>query len=462
MEKVFDEVNSLDKRCYEYYGLSEDILMEHASSSMLRVIEKKFEKNSKVLIVSGAGNNGADGIALARLLQGKYDVTLFLPFGAKSSMAKLQLKRLELLDVDLTISYNLKDTYYDVVVDCLFGSGLNRELDSASVKIIEQLNSMDGFKLSCDIPSGIDKDGKIQSTAFKSDSTITMGALKKSLYSDSAKEYVGEISVANLGVQRVNYEIDSDCYLLQSSDLKLPNRVSQNTHKGSFGHLSVVVGEKSGAGIISSMAGFSFGAGLVTAITQNQNLPFHIMQSQTLPSNTTAIAIGMGLGKQYDKTLLQNDIPKLFDADMFYDTDILNFLDKDNIVLTPHPKEFANLLSITSTANIDVKTLQKDRFYYLNMFCQKYPKVVVVLKGANTLIGLDEQIYINPLGSSKLSFGGSGDVLSGLIASLMAQGYSCLEASISGTLAHSIASQNYSKNDYALNPEDLIKEIEKL
>lgn len=462
MQKVFDEVNSLDKRCYEYYGLSEDILMEHASSSILRFIEDNFEQKSKILIVSGAGNNGADGIALARLLQGAYEVTLFLPFGAKSHMAKLQLKRLELLDVDLTISYNLKSTKYDLVVDCLFGSGLNRQLDNASIKIIEQLNSMNSFKLSCDIPSGIDKDGKINPIAFYADLTITMGALKKSLFSDSAKEYVGKVEVANLGVQRKNYEIDSDCYLLEQSDLILPKRTKQNSHKGTFGHLSVVVGEKSGAGIISCLAGFSFGVGLVSAICENKNLPYNIMQTKILPSNTTAIAIGMGLGVEYDKSILQNDIPKLFDADMFYDKTILNFLDKENIVLTPHPKEFVNLLSISMGINIDVKTLQENRFYYIDIFCKRYPNVVLLLKGANTIIGYGGKIYINTLGTNKLSFGGSGDVLSGLISSLLAQGYTPIDATISGTLAHSIASQNYRKNDYALSPEELIEEIKVL
>ena len=246
---------------------------------------------------------------------------------------------------------------------------------------------------------------------------------------------------------------------MDKDDIKPPFRTKLLTHKGDFGHLAVVVGQKPGAGLISCESAFNFGVGLVTAISNNQNIPNNIMSSMELPLNTTTIAIGMGLGTLVDKTLLDNNISKVIDADMFYIKDILNLLHCDNIVLTPHPKEFINLLKITKIANISIEELQKNRFKYVEIFCREYPKVVLLLKGANVLIAQDETIYINSFGTSALSFGGSGDVLSGLIGSLLAQGYSSLDSAITGSLAHATASNLYDGADYSLTPSELIKQL---
>jgi len=461
MKKLFDEVTSLDKRCYEEFALSEDLLMEHAASAILNFCEKKFEKNSTILIVSGVGNNGADGIALARLLYKKFDVKLYLPYGVKSQMAQLQLKRAKLLGVE---EINFVCTC-DVVIDCLFGTGLNKELDRDSKDLITKLNYLKSYKISCDIPSGINSLGQVQSVAFKADTTITMGAYKKALFSDVAKDYIGEIIVANLGVQREVYETKSNSYLLEKEDMKLPFRQEQNSHKGSFGHVAVIVGDKIGAGSIACESAFSFGAGLVTAVSHKElYLPYNIMQCHCLPKNTTAIAIGMGLGNFENNeisSILNLDIPKIIDADLFYEEIILEALDKD-VVLTPHPKEFCALLKICDICEIDINSLQNNRFKYVDMFLEKYPNVTLLLKGANTIIANKNKRFINSFGKPTLSKGGSGDVLSGLIASLLAQGYSSLDASITASLAHSFAAQNFSKNSYSLTPQDIIEEITKL
>jgi hydroxyethylthiazole kinase-like uncharacterized protein yjeF len=467
MEKIFNEVGSLDKKCYEKFALTKDILMEHAANSMKLFIEENFEKGSNILITSGVGNNGADGIALARLLERDFNVVLYIPFEVKSSMAKIQLQRVNCIGVTTQTNINNLPLEVDVVVDCLFGSGLSRDLDESALNIIETMNYIDGYKLACDIPSGINLHGQITKNAFIADTTITMGALKKSLYSDIAKDYIGDIIVADLGVSRELYEGNTDTYLLNEDDFILPLRDTKNTHKGSFGHLAVIVGEKQGAGLLCADAGFNFGAGLVTIIAHHdiQSLPYHIMQAHQLPSNTTAIAIGMGLGN-YEKNeideILTNDIPKVIDADLFYSEDIIKVLEFDNIVLTPHPKEFCTLLKICEIADIDIDTLQNNRFEYVEKFCNKYPNVVLLLKGANVIIAQDREQFINPHGSSILSFGGSGDVLSGLIASLLAQGYSPINAAINGSLALTLGAKNYTFNNYALSPQELINEVKKI
>ncbi|PIF04800.1 MAG: bifunctional ADP-dependent NAD(P)H-hydrate dehydratase/NAD(P)H-hydrate epimerase [Arcobacter sp.] len=459
MQNIYDEVNSLDKRCYEEYRLSEDILMEHASLEMMNFINKKFQKNKKVLIVCGAGNNGADGIALARLLYPKFKVSVYLPFGVKSQMAKIQLQRIKALNIK--IASKIKPC--DIVVDCLFGSGLNRVLNEESSTIIKRLNSLKAYKIACDIPSGITNNTEVNQNSFYAHTTITMGALQKSLFTDSAKEYVGNIKVANLGVQRKLYEKKSSCFLLEKKDLKLPLRDNTIANKGTYGHLCVVVGEKKGAGLLCAKAGFSFGCGLITVISkEKKTVPSYIMQSKIIPKNTTSLCIGMGLGRKYDKSLLENDIPKVIDADLFYDENIIKILTQKNIVLTPHPKEFCSLLKITQLANISTEQLQNNRFKYVELFCEKYKNVVLLLKGTNVLISQKNTIYVNPLGSSVLSKGGSGDVLSGLIGSLLAQGYSPLDATINASLAHTLAASHYKKHNYSMTPKDLIKEIKKL
>ncbi|MGB5792314.1 NAD(P)H-hydrate dehydratase [Poseidonibacter sp.] len=461
MQKLFDEVNTLDQRCYEKFALSEDILMEHAANSIALYIQKQYKKKKSIFIVCGAGNNGADGIALARLLYKKYEVSLYLPFGVKSNMAKVQEKRAQALGLNFVNEIIAND----IIVDCLFGTGLNKDLNAESINIIEQLNQLASVKIACDIPSGINTLGQISTIAFYADITITMGALKTSLYTDISKDYVGEVLVSNLGVQREIYETTTNKYLLEKSDMLLPLRNTHNSHKGTYGHLNVIAGCKKGASIIASNAAFAFGAGLVTTVSHEElELPCHIMQSHFLSKNCTAIAIGMGLGNYEEneiKDILSKDIPKIIDADLFYSPLILDVLDQ-NIVLTPHPKEFCALLKLCDIDDIGIEQLQNNRLKYVEIFCKKYPNIVLLLKGTNVIISLYNKIYINTYGSASLSKGGSGDVLSGLIGSLLAQGYNALDATISASLAHSIAANNYKKNNYSLSPIDLIEEIKKL
>ena len=461
MQKIFNNCYKMDNLCYKKFNLTEDILMEHAANSMQEYIRKNFDK-AKILIVAGSGNNGADGITLARLLQNDYEVELLLPFGAKSDMAKLQLTRSRAVGVKEV--EEIKNA--DIVVDCLFGAGLNRELNQESIEIIEQLNSLEAFKIACDIPSGISAKGNPSPIAFYADITITMGALKEALYADNAKDFVGEVIVANLGVSRELYESeDTKTFLLEKSDFNPPIRKNKNCHKGSFGHVAIFSGQKSGAAEISAIAASRFGAGLTTLIYHEKiTPPPYIMTSTTLPKNTTAIAIGMGLGNFFEDDALQSVIdsntPIVIDADALYKANLLEVIKQNReVVITPHPKEFSAVLKILNGQDIDIETIQKNRLKLAREFSQQYPKCTLLLKGANPIIAKNGICYINPLGDKVLAKGGSGDVLSGLIASLLAQGYSQLDATINGSLALALASKAYSKPNYFMLPTDIIDEL---
>ncbi len=455
MIKVFQEVNSLDKKCYDAYHLSEDLLMEHAALGLKNHLpsEKK-----KILIVAGSGNNGADGIALARLIQGYHDSDLYLPNGVKSPMALLQLTRAKSVGVKIVEKF---DNRYNVIVDALFGSGLNRPLDEKMQLLLQALNRLDAYRIACDIPSGLNHNNE----PFRADKTVTMGAYKEALFYDGAKDFVGEIVAVDLGVDRTLYEGESDTVLLEAFDMKLPYRKFQNTHKGDFGHLSVIAGVKQGAAVLAAKAALAFGAGLVTVVENEPYvIPADLMSSSTHPENTTAFCIGMGLGNSYDDEylshfLLHHDKPMLIDADLFYNPIMIEVLKRKNLVLTPHPKEFVALLKMTGIADIMIDELQKNRFFYAREFAKKYPDALLILKGANTLIAQKSNIYIQNLGTNVLAKGGSGDVLGGLVASLLAQGYSPLDAAITGSLAHALSSRHFGKNSYALTPDDLIEGV---
>jgi hydroxyethylthiazole kinase-like uncharacterized protein yjeF len=463
MQNLFDEVGSLDSRCYEKFGLSEDILMEHAANGMADYIRHNFAQNSRVLIACGSGNNGADGIALGRLLHGEYRVKLLYVKKPKSKMATLQAKRSQSLGVkEIT-----KLQECDVLVDAVLGTGFRGDFDEKLQKVMRSLNALSAFKIACDIPSGLQRGGRCEKDTFQADVSLTMGALKRALYLDEAKEFVGEIRVLNLGVSREFYETKSAWKLLDMDDLALPYRELKNSHKGSFGHLALACGSKAGASIISARSALRFGSGLVTLVGyENELVPFTIMYSHELAQNTTALACGMGLGDEFSdeelRAFLNNTLPLVADADIFSMKIILEILKRKKVVLTPHPKEFVSLLKLTNIANVSVEELQQNRFKYVELFCAEYPSSTLLLKGSNVVIGKKDKFYINPHGTSALAKAGSGDVLSGLIGALLAQGSKPLDAAINASLAHTKLVQNYQGADFSLTPDDLIGGIGKL
>ena len=458
MKKLFKEVYTLDKLCYKK-GLNEFILMENAARAMYDEI-KQYNLKS-ICIISGAGNNGADGIALARMLLGEIDdVYLFLPMGIKSEMAKFQF--------EIYKNYNGKyDEFtpkeiknYDCYVDAIFGSGLKRDLDNKINNIIKTINKKEALKIACDIPTGLDESGNKRGEIFRANTTITMGGMKLALFSDLAKDFVGKIKVANLGISFKNYSLKTNYYLLDENDMNLPIRKKLNSHKGTYGHLGVLVGEKQGAGIISALAGLNFGAGLVTCITREKiQIPYELMNDDRITKKFNTLVFGMGMGNFYDdeiENLSKLNIPMVIDADMFYKKEIVKFLDK-KVVLTPHPKEFASLLDICGFGKYSVDEIQKNRFDLSLKFSKKYPRTVLLLKGANTIIAYKNQLYINNLGSPALSKGGSGDVLAGMIGSLLAQHYHPLKATITASLAHAKAGDV--KPNYNLTPLKIIENL---
>lgn len=225
MLSVYEKVNALDKRAIEELFLSEDILMENAAMALERAVLQNASLGAKVIILCGSGDNGGDGYALARRLVGRFRVLVFEMKLTKSPMCQLQKERAKKAGVVIktyeenALNQNLE---CDVLIDCVIGSHFKGKLEP--FLNFESLSQKARFKIACDIPSGIDSKGRVDKRAFKADLTISMGAIKSCLLSDRAKDYVGELKVGHLGVFNPIYEIPTDTFLLEKSDLKLPLR----------------------------------------------------------------------------------------------------------------------------------------------------------------------------------------------------------------------------------------------
>ncbi|WRG38146.1 NAD(P)H-hydrate dehydratase [Helicobacter pylori] len=466
MLSVYEKVNALDKRAIEELFLSEDVLMENAAMALERAVLQNASLGAKVIILCGSGDNGGDGYALARRLMGRFRVLVFEMKRAKSPMCQLQKERAKKAGVVIktyeenALNQNLE---CDVLIDCVIGSHFKGGLEP--FLNFESLSQKARFKIACDIPSGIDSKGRVDKRAFKADLTISMGAIKSCLLSDRAKDYAGELKVGHLGVFNQTYEIPTDTFLLEKSDLKLPLRDKKNAHKGDYGHAHVLLGKHSGAGLLSAISALSFGSGVVSVqaleceITSN-NKPLELVFCENFPNLLSAFALGMGLEnipKDFNKWL--ELAPCVLDAGVFYHKEVLQALEKE-VILTPHPKEFLSLLKLVGI-NISMLELLDNKLEIARDFSQKYPKVVLLLKGANTLIAHQGRTFINTLGSVALAKAGSGDVLAGLIVSLLSQNYTPLDAAINASLAHALAGLEF-KNNYALTPLDLIEKIKRL
>ncbi|MGN8402651.1 NAD(P)H-hydrate dehydratase [Helicobacter pylori] len=464
MLSVYEKVNALDKRAIEEWLLSEDILMENAAMALERAVLQNASLGAKVIILCGSGDNGGDGYALARRLAGRFKTLVFEMKRAKSPMCQLQKERAKKAGVVIKAwEEKNEDLECDVLVDCVVGSAFKGGLEP--FLNFESLSQKAHFKIACDIPSGIDSKGRVDKGAFKADTTISMGAIKSCLLSDRAKDYVGELKVGHLGVFNPIYEIPTDTFLLEKSDLKLPLRDRKNAHKGDYGHAHVLLGKHSGAGLLSALSALSFGSGVVSVqaleceITSN-NKPLELVFCENFPKKLSAFALGMGLEnipKDFNKWL--ELAPCVLDAGVFYHKEVLQALEKE-VILTPHPKEFLSLLKLVGI-NISMLELLDNKLEIARDFSQKYPKVVLLLKGANTLIAHQGRTFINNLGSVALAKAGSGDVLAGLILSLLSQNYTPLDAAINASLAHALAGLEF-KNNYALTPLDLIEKIKRL
>ncbi len=393
----------------------------------------------------------------------------------------------------------------DIIIDCIFGSGFSQNISLKDITNYQNLRlSMSNsktMKIACDTPSALpnvlgDKTD-IDNVLCKVDYTFCMGAINLSMLDSRLKDMVGKIKIVDLGIPKTIYQQinkDSNYILLEKQDLQLPIRTIQNSNKGSYGNVFVIGGEMIGASVLSAMSALHFGAGKVHIYNGFLSKSINIQNAEIIltdkipnknQNNITSFAIGMGLGyndAQYKKlfdfiknisSLEELNFTRgvmqpsfMFDADILYRAElyaILPYLQK--VVITPHPKEFQAVLQHTGIIiNKDINYVIRNISSLSLEFSNLYPHVVCLIKGANTSIVHNNRLYIHMQGQCNLAKGGSGDVLSGMVASLLAQGMDSFESCKNASLAHAKASKIALKKwqNYALTPYRLIEILSKI
>lgn len=433
------------------FNMSSVYLATKAVTACVEQLLKKFPNAKKITVFCGVGNNANDGLQIAGKLQ------------------SIGLSVQTIKAIDWTKDLQLDA---DVIVDALFGIGINRNITGAWEQIINQINTSNIPVLSVDIPSGLDPDtGKVLGVAVKANITMTFIGLKKGLFTGKGREYSGEIKFNNLGLPIEAYN-NSGCNVvrLTSNNFNniLPKRVAF-AHKGDFGKLLVVGGKDGmqGAAFLAGMAALRSGTGIVYILSNSSNQSsFHnfcpeiqwhnfseIKQLKELLAKSTVLLLGPGLGNdKYSKSLfdevMQSDLPLVLDADglnILSEKFNNNFKIRKNWILTPHSQEAAKLLKT------DVATIEADRFAAVEELSHKF-KATVVLKGSGTLIKAyrDDReynpIYVCDLGNPGMATAGMGDVLAGVIAALIAQKLTLKDASTLGVFIHALAGDLVAKN----------------
>lgn len=484
MEKVFDNPSRLESLVKEKYSFPDFIMMENAALAIKNLIEEvcgpfdKLRDHIQCIILCGKGNNGGDGYALARLLGSSCQTFLYKLAEPTAAEAKRQYEicrklKCTFLSENKTLALLKEAPEKLVIVDCLFGTGFHGELPSEAARIIKSANEACATRIACDISSGL---------AFNADYTVTMGENKLSLFSDKAKKVSGKIIVADLGLDRKVFENQSKpaAFLVTEDDQKLPFRNNKAAHKGTYGHTAVYAGEKSGAAVICATAAMNFGSGLTTLVkTSSSNLEQfkispELMISKSLPAKTTCAVIGPGIQNLSEKEIADfqdwftanTRSSAVFDAGVFDNPifpKLLKSLDSRpnaRLILTPHLLELVRLCkSLKLKPEPSVEELADNpqvKITIAKKINKIFPNTVLVIKSANTFIAAGGQIYIVADGCPSLAKGGSGDLLAGMIAALLAQGYSSKDAAITACQAHALAAKKTGASSYSLTPLKLI------
>lgn len=441
-------------------GIEEYQLMLRAGNAAFNTLITRWPEAKRINVYCGTGNNGGDGLVVARLAH-EYglDVAVYLVSDDPSQFKNAAASALAACqDAGVTFSNFGANAGapVDVIVDALLGSGLSGEVREPHQAVITAINAAECPVLALDVPSGIDVDsGCILGCAVKADVTVTFIGLKRGLYTAQAPAYCGEIICDTIGIPTTLVQkVAHGAELLHWDHIRpmLPKR-GRDAHKGTYGHVLVVGGDygMGGAVRMAAEAAARVGAGLVTVATRPEHVPVvsgsrpELMCHQVadaadlepLLKRASVIVVGPGLGKtswaiSLLNRLLESNLPKVLDADS------LNLLSEtprraDNWILTPHPGEAARLLQIAC------KEVQCNRFKSVTEIQQHYDGITV-LKGAGTLIkGPGKMIKICPAGNPGMASAGMGDVLSGIIGGLLAQGLTLQAAAQAGVFIHSVA-----------------------
>jgi NAD(P)H-hydrate epimerase len=499
------DIRKIDQTASEKYQIPSIVLMENSGLALAEEVQKHIQSPmQRIVIVVGMGNNGGDGMVCARhLFNQGYEVVVFLVGNTKklSEDANLNYEMLKPLDIRMEAINEINGVKKmgkmirsgDVVVDCLFGIGLQRDVEGVYEFVIDEINQSQGYIIACDIPSGINaSDGSIMKTAVHADKTVAICLPKVGNIMFPGADYNGTLVVKRIGLSdKLIGEMGIMYQTISENDVRriIPKR-QMNSHKGTYGKASLIAGSfgMTGAAILAAKASLRSGIGLLklvipeslhtiitTSVPEVVTVPlmetrrgvFGINQVEKLIQNcegSDVVAIGPGCGQSAEMIEVIRQLITQVDKPLVIDADGLNTLAKNTellanrvneIVITPHPGEMSRLTGMTT------EEINKNPIQTATAFAVKW-QIVVVLKGARTVVALpDGSAYVNLGGNPGMATAGSGDVLTGIITSLVAQGMRIADAAIAGVFLHGysgdiMASQ---KGEYGLIAGDLIEGI---
>lgn len=494
-----EEMKFCDSSTITHFGVPSIVLMERAALSVVSRIPEEFINGGSILIACGSGNNGADGLAAARMLHQKgCDVTVArMPDNGRCTQEnKMQLSILNKYKIRVVDSIPQPDAY-DCIIDALFGVGLSRPPEGVYAQWIYALNQKSGYKIAVDLPSGVSSDtGQVYLACFQADLTVTFAYYKIGQILYPGCEKCGRVVVEQIGITDDSWLSRSpSCFMPDKEDLyHLPHR-PKRSNKGTFGRVLVIAGSTNmaGAALFCAKAAYRTGCGLVKIYTPDRNrvilqtaLPEAIiaaydesMYEEVSSDKHTAfekenllrdaiqwadvIAIGPGIGTGPDarrileQTLKEARVPLVLDADALNiaaaDPQLLSTASSP-LILTPHLGEMARLTGrqVLEIQNTMISTAEE--------FAGRH-QLVVVLKDAVTVTASPSAVYLNTSGCSAMAKGGSGDVLTGMIAALLAQGMEPEKAAVMGVYIHGLAGEAAARQygEYSVLAADLIESI---
>lgn len=470
--KVFsaEQIRNADRYTIEHEPIASIDLMERAANACTDWISTQLPDQNSFLICCGTGNNGGDGLAIARQLAKKnkhVDIIILDTNSRKSDDFSINLSRIESLSQVAVHPFNenskeLSIQPEQVLIDALFGTGLHSMVTGTALQLIEKINCSKAKVISIDLPSGLFADGSNTNTngIVNADITLSFQFPKLAFFLPEFEQQVGRWEVLDIGLSAefIAKEASDNFYLTEAFIRSFRKMNSRFSHKGSNGHALLFAGSygKMGAAVMAAQACLKSGAGLLSISVPENGVD--VMQISTpeamvladternylssLPelANYEAIGIGPGLGQEEQTAELFEKLLSNHSAPLVIDADALNLLAKKptlfskigpDCILTPHPKELDRLIGTCTNT--------KERFDKQLAFSKKH-KTYVILKGANTRITTpDGCSYYNSTGNEGMAKGGNGDVLTGLITGLLAQAYTPMEASLMGVYVHGLA-----------------------
>lgn len=481
-------IRKIDKYCIEELGIPSIVLMENAA---FKVASNVDENVKYITIVCGTGNNGGDGFAIARqLYKNGRNITVLLIGNAEKMSNDCKINYNILKNMGLRIS-NIKDSrdisvlkeailQSELIIDAIFGTGLNRKIEGVFSEVISQINYSKKYIVAIDVPSGLNSDnGLIMGNCVKANKTISFEVYKAGFLQYGNDSYTGDIVIENIGIpQFVLEKFCDNSFILDESIIKKGIvRRDKYSHKGDYGKVMIFAGSRgySGAAYISTQAAVKTGSGLVTLSTHNeiQNiLSEKLVEAMTVAydeedkineaiEKSDVIAIGPGMGNNkftldmLKKVISKSKVPIVIDADginVLKDNISLLANKKVPIVLTPHLGEMSRL------TNISIEAIRNNRVEIAENFARKFD-VIVLLKGYHTVITDGKYTAVNSTGNSAMASGGMGDCLTGMIASFIGQKYHPLKAACMAAYIHGYCGETLSKNMFSVTASDILNKI---